>query len=155
VALRLPAVRHRVRAVGRSIHAQPDLGGRAGASIRRSVGVTAAIATIGVYPCITGGESLPHIMLDSGRFGIMWIYLVGVPVALLSATAIAALWRRQRSILDLWLMVVMFVYIVEMPVSYYPDPSRFSPGWYAARFSGFSGAASSSSCFCMRSRPFT
>jgi signal transduction histidine kinase len=39
--------------------------------------------------------------------------------------------------LDLWLMVVMFLYLIEVPLSYYPAPSRFSPGWYAVRVFGF------------------
>ena len=39
--------------------------------------------------------------------------------------------------LDLWLMVVMFLYLIEVPLSYYPAPSRFSPGWYSVRIFGF------------------
>jgi len=44
---------------------------------------------------------------------------------------------RQRSMLDLWLMVVMFLYLVEVPLSYYPTPARYSGGWYAVRIFGF------------------
>jgi signal transduction histidine kinase len=39
--------------------------------------------------------------------------------------------------LDLWLMVVICLYLIEVPLSYYPDPSRFSVGWYAVRVIGF------------------
>jgi C4-dicarboxylate-specific signal transduction histidine kinase len=39
--------------------------------------------------------------------------------------------------LDLWLMVVMFLYAIEIPLSYYPIPIRFSIGWYAVRVIGF------------------
>jgi len=35
------------------------------------------------------------------------------------------------------LMVVMFLYLVEVPLSYYPSPMRFSTGWYAVRVVGF------------------
>ena len=38
--------------------------------------------------------------------------------------------------LDLWLMVVMFLYSVEMPLSYYPAPSASAPGWYTVRIFG-------------------
>ena len=34
-------------------------------------------------------------------------------------------------------MVVMFLYLIEVPLSYYPAPSRFSAGWYAVRIFGF------------------
>ena len=33
-------------------------------------------------------------------------------------------------------MVVMFLYSIEIPLSYYPDPERFSVGWYAVRVFG-------------------
>ena len=39
--------------------------------------------------------------------------------------------------LDLWLMVVMCLYTIEIPLSYYPTPVRFSIGWYAVRVFGF------------------
>jgi len=39
-------------------------------------------------------------------------------------------------VLDLWLMVVMFLFSIEIPLSYYPDPERFSVGWYAVRIIG-------------------
>ena len=56
---------------------------------------------------------------------------------MLSVFAIVVLWIRRRSVLDLWLMVVMFLYAIEVPLSYYPDPIRFSVGWYAVRVFGF------------------
>jgi C4-dicarboxylate-specific signal transduction histidine kinase len=34
-------------------------------------------------------------------------------------------------------MVVMCLYLVEVPLSYYPAPMRFSTGWYAVRVVGF------------------
>jgi signal transduction histidine kinase len=39
--------------------------------------------------------------------------------------------------LDLWLMVVMFLYAIEIPLTYYPAPFRFSLGWYTVRVFGF------------------
>jgi len=37
----------------------------------------------------------------------------------------------------LWLMVVMVLYLIEIPLSYYPAPMRFSGGWYVVRIFGF------------------
>src|SRR3954471_4333556 len=34
-------------------------------------------------------------------------------------------------------MVVMCLYLIEIPLSYYPIPTRFSAGWYAVRVVGF------------------
>ena len=50
-------------------------------------------------------------MLDSSRFSPLWPYAVAAPVALFcSLSALIVLWIRRRSVLDLWLMVVMCLY---------------------------------------------
>ena len=46
-------------------------------------------------------------MIDPARFARDWPYLVGAPIATVCIAAIAVLWFRRRSVLDLWLMVVM------------------------------------------------
>ncbi|MEO8676335.1 MAG: ATP-binding protein, partial [Casimicrobiaceae bacterium] len=58
---------------------------------------------------------------------------VGAPIALACISALTVLWIRRRSILDLWLTVVMCLYLLEIPLSYYPVPVRFSVGWYTVR----------------------
>src|SRR4029077_319818 len=54
-----------------------------------------------------------------------------------SISALIVLWFRRRSMLYHWLISSMFLYLGEVPLSYYPAPSRFSAGWYAVRTSGF------------------
>ena len=49
---------------------------------------------------------------------------------------------RRRSVLDLWLMIVMCAFIIEIVVITYPhSPPRFSVGWYSGRFYGFVSAS--------------
>jgi signal transduction histidine kinase len=107
------------------------------AAIFLSVTLTAVLVSLAAAVCIADDALLPQIMLDRERFSPQWPYLVGAPIALLSISALVLLWFRQRSMLDLWLMVVMFLYFVEVPLSYYPAPTRFSGGWYAVRIFGF------------------
>jgi signal transduction histidine kinase len=107
------------------------------AAIARSLAITVTLVLLVTLVCTVGQAYLPPIMLDQTRFSLQWPYLVGAPIALLSISALVALWIRQRSMLDLWLMVVMFLYLIEVPLSYYPNPSRFSGGWYAVRGFGF------------------
>ena len=102
-----------------------------------SIAWTAALAAAGAYLCIRDEPVLPPIMLDPLRFGPEWPYLVGAPIAVMAASALVVLWLRRRSILDLWLMVVMCLYLIEVPLSYYPAPVRFSTGWYTVRVLGF------------------
>ena len=56
-----------------------------------------------------------------------------MPVGLTSILALYALWTRRRSSLDLWLMVVMLIYTLEISLSYYPLPERQSLAWYTVR----------------------
>jgi signal transduction histidine kinase len=105
------------------------------AAIALSVALTAALVSVAAFLCIAGEALLPRVVLDSLRLGPLWPY-VGAPVALLSICAIVVLWIRRRSVLDLWLMVVMFIFAIEIPLSYYPDPARFSVGWYTVRVFG-------------------
>jgi signal transduction histidine kinase len=107
------------------------------AAIARSVALTSALVLAATLVCTAGDALLPRIMLDPVHFSRQWPWLVGAPIALASVCALAVLWIRRRSMLDLWLVVVMFLYLIEVPLSYYPAPMRFSGGWYAVRIFGF------------------
>src|SRR3954466_4825001 len=107
--------------------------GRGGAAILRSVAWTAAGATAATVLSVRAGAPLPRIMLDESRFVPEWLYVVGAPIAVLCTLALIVLWRRRRSILDLFLMVVLCAYLIEIPPHYFPFPARFSTGWYAVR----------------------
>jgi signal transduction histidine kinase len=74
-------------------------------------------------------------MLDNVRLSPLWNYAAGSAV-LLSILALAVLWFRQRSVLDLWLMVVMCAYVIEICLISFPVPARYSVGWYAGRIFG-------------------
>ncbi len=107
--------------------------GEVGAAILRSIALTAVGATVVAIVCIRGTTLLPRIMLDEYKFVPEWPWVVGAPIAVLCSIALVVLWARRRSILDLFLMVVLCAYLIEIPPHYYPSPERFSTGWYAVR----------------------
>ena len=74
---------------------------------------------------------MPPIMVDAVRVNVMF-YLLG-PLYALSIVAFVLLWLRLRSVLDLWLMVVLCAFVIEVTLSIYPSPARFTAGWYGAR----------------------
>src|SRR5438309_3510809 len=74
-------------------------------------------------------------MLDTTRLSAFWYY-AAAPVTLLSVLALILLWIRWRSVLDLWLMVVMCAYVIEICLIAFPVPARYSIGWYAGRVFG-------------------
>lgn len=106
------------------------------AAIAQSAILTAALVLAATVVCTVDEARLPQIMLDSFRFGPHWPLLVGAPIASMSIAALTLLWFKRRSMLDLWLTVVMLLYLIEVPLSYYPAPTRFSGGWYAVRVFG-------------------
>src|ERR1700687_1364368 len=109
--------------------------GFAGTALLSSVAMTAAVVCAATFLVTAGDAHLPHTMLDPVHFSTLRIYIAGYQ-ALLSAAALIVLWVRRRSMLDLWLMVVMCAYLIEICLIAFPVPVRFSAGWYAGRVFG-------------------
>jgi Membrane-associated sensor, integral membrane domain len=85
----------------------------AGAAIFSSAAATGVIVCAATFLCTAGHDLLPRESLDPVRFSIVWLYVAGC-LALLIVVALILLWIRQRSVLDLWLMVVMCAYLIEI-----------------------------------------
>lgn len=96
-----------------------------------SLGSVAALA-VGATVLVTAGNSLmPPIMIDAVRVHVVF-YLLG-PLYSSTIVAFVLLWLRLRSVLDLWLMVILFAFIIEVTLSVYPSATRFTAGWYGSR----------------------
>lgn len=108
--------------------------------IALSVGVATLLIVAGALLCIAGESWLPRLMLDARVLGPNWSY-VGIPIAVVTVAALAAVLIRRRSMLDLWLVVVMFLYVIEIPLVYYPTPIRFSVSFYTVRILGIFSSA--------------
>ena len=104
-------------------------------AILLSLAVTAAIVCAAALLVTAGNELLPPIMLDTVHLSALAPYIGGF-MALLSVLAIVVLWTRRRSVLDLWLMVVMCAYVIELCLISLPNPGRFSVAWYTGRIFG-------------------
>jgi signal transduction histidine kinase len=106
--------------------------GSAGAAILLSVAMTAAVVCAATFLVTAGDALLPRLMLDTVHLSFLWFYAAG-SAALLSVLALIVLWVRRRSVLDLWLMVVMCAYVIEICFISFPVAARFTVGWYAGR----------------------
>jgi signal transduction histidine kinase len=100
--------------------------------------VLAVIAMVcGLTWIATAGDGfLPRIYLDNVQRDQGLSLLFGGLTISLSAVALALLWTRRRSVLDLWLMVMCCTWLVELTITVTLHNSRFSLGWYAARIYG-------------------
>src|SRR3979411_964855 len=110
--------------------------GSAGAAILSSVATTAAVVCAATFLVTAGDVLMPRISLDPVHFSTLWLYVAG-SLALWSVLTLIVLWILRRSVLDLWLMVVICAYAIEIYLVAFPGLARFSGGWYAGRVFGF------------------
>jgi signal transduction histidine kinase/ActR/RegA family two-component response regulator len=104
--------------------------------------ITATLAAVAVFVAITtaGHGLLPPFM--SGNRMTPAITAVMAGVWLCSLVAAGLLWRRRpRSVLDLWLMVVLCAWLCEVALAVILNAGRFDLGFYAGRIFGFAATS--------------
>jgi signal transduction histidine kinase len=89
----------------------------------------------------TAGEPLLPQVIAGDRRASSFPYISG-SVWLLAVIAFVLLWwRRHRTVIDLWLVVVLFAWVGEIALSVVLAPVRFSIGFYAGRLYGVIAAS--------------
>ena len=107
-----------------------------------ALGVAAVLAAVCALMALTsaGNDLLPVIM--QGNRDAPAKVVVAALTWMLSVAALAVLWRRRAlSVLDLWLMVVMCVWIFDSALAAVLNHARFDIGWYAGRIYGLLAAS--------------
>lgn len=103
------------------------------------------VATLGIvcglsWLAVASDEVLPRFMANPVQVSAAWQH-VPVIASLLSLLALAVLWIRQRSVLDLWLMIVLCTILIEILLLAFLSSGRFSVGWWAGRVYGLASAS--------------
>ena len=92
------------------------------------------VGLISVITLVTIGEGyLPPLLQDEVNLTSALPKFIAGTVLLLSAAALLLLWIRRKSILDLWLMVMLGSHIAEVAVILFAIRSRFSLAFYGGR----------------------
>jgi signal transduction histidine kinase len=95
---------------------------------------TGSILAVCVLTWVTSSGYLPAIMAHPTLARSPWPFVVP---AVVSAAAIAMLWRCRRSVLDLWLLVMLWTWLVDLLLQIVPVlVERFSVGYYFGRIYG-------------------
>lgn len=84
-------------------------------------------------------DVLPAVMRDVIETNPVWNYVVAPGMLLLCVIAIALLWARRRSLLDLWLLAVAWAWLLDAILLNLVD-YRFTVAWYANRVFAISSA---------------
>ncbi len=106
-----------------------------------AAGVAVTIVVAALTSLTTAGQALlPPIMQGNSYTAAMIGTVSTVWVA--SLLALVALWRRRpRVVLDLWLMVVMCAWLLDIALSAVLNAGRFDLGFYAGRIYGLLAAS--------------
>jgi signal transduction histidine kinase len=117
----------------------PDWPDAASLSPGRAIAVCLISATllVGALTLLaTAGEPLlPRLLSDHTRWRPDQIVYLEVPLMSLTAGAMAMTWRRRSSVLDLWLLLVLWAWLLELNMTMLAT-YRFSIGWYSGRLIG-------------------
>jgi signal transduction histidine kinase len=110
---------------------------RPGRPIVTAIAITIAcvLATIAVLTWIvtTKTEYMPSFYTSDVRLQTQFGNQVNLALWLWGATALAVLFARRRTVLDLWLMVTLLASMPNFLVAMIGSSVRFTIGWYAAR----------------------
>jgi signal transduction histidine kinase len=110
--------------------------GPIGIAILSSVGITAATFA-GMTISVTAGSDLLLPLNDDPIRGNYTQQIFLHIDLVLTGVALLVLWLRRRSVLDLWLVIVMCAFGIELFV----NAPRFTVGWYGGRFYGLISAS--------------
>ncbi|HVZ14560.1 MAG TPA: MASE4 domain-containing protein [Bauldia sp.] len=80
-------------------------------------------------------DELPPLLVN-GNYSPTYVTLLGAAWVLSIGAAVLLLWRGLRSVLDVWVAVVMCVWVMDVALSAVFNAARYDLGFYAGRFYG-------------------
>jgi signal transduction histidine kinase len=103
----------------------------------RSIIAWSAALVIGLVSGITWittarHQFLPSLMSDD-HYSNTVVYIANPLAILIAAVAFALLWSRRRSVLDYWLLLVIFSLILNFVIAAFLARQRYSLGFYVSR----------------------
>jgi signal transduction histidine kinase len=114
------------------------------ASPRASIGLCVAIviATVcgATWVAVAAKDVMPKIFLDEVHVS-PFAQNIGVMIMALSGLALAILWSRPRTVLNLWLMVAVAAWLLELAFFGVLTPVRFSLAFYTSRIYAVAAAS--------------
>jgi diguanylate cyclase (GGDEF)-like protein len=102
-------------------------------------GVLALVIGYTVFATL-GHDYIPVFLLNNHTTDLGHTFLFGV--WLLSILALFVLWRRKpHTVLDVWMMVVLCVWLCDIALAAILNTGRYDVGWYTGRIYGLLAAA--------------
>jgi hypothetical protein len=108
--------------------------------ILASIGGVAAIAIALTLAATWGHDALPVVMQGSD-YSLLVRKGISPAVWVLTFIAMLMLWQRPQRLVDLWLMLVMWIWLFDIALAAVIGSSRFDLGFYAGRIFGLIAAS--------------
>jgi signal transduction histidine kinase len=121
----------------------PPIDDRGAARWTVAVSVAGVVLLVGLLTLLaTAGHALlPVVLRPNGDYSLLVSKGITPTIWLLTLVALAAVWRRRKAaVLDLWLVVVLFAWLLDVALSAIIGSARYDLGWYAGRSYGLLAA---------------
>ena len=115
------------------------LGPRLGLAAGVVVGAIVVLC-VGLTLLATAGHDLRPVVMKGNNYSMLVSKGVSPAVWVMTLIALAMLWQRNIRVIDLWLMLVMWVWLFDIALSAVLGASRFDLGFYAGRMFGLIAA---------------
>ena len=105
-------------------------------STRSAIGWNVAIViglVFGITWLTTAGHRFLPSLMSGDHYSDAVVYVANPLAILIAAIALALLWSRRRSVLDYWLILVIFSLILNYVIAAFLAKQRYSLGFYASR----------------------
>jgi signal transduction histidine kinase len=104
------------------------------------VGTVAAVAGL-VWLCFRFDDAMPQFMSNPAEATKIWLAVPSASAVLLVVAGVR-LWSRRRTVLDLWLLVVVATLLIEIAlIGFLSGGRRLSLGWWAGRLLGLTSSS--------------
>ena len=120
----------------------PDREGEAPGARRSIAPIAGCVALVlalvaGLYTCVVAGNDLLPVLMHGNRDAPTKV-VIATASWMVSLVAIPVLWRRRQptTVLDLWLMVVLWVWVFDIALASVLNAGRYDLGWYGGRVYG-------------------
>jgi signal transduction histidine kinase len=104
----------------------------------RAIGLSVAgvlALVLGLFWLVTQHHDLlPITFVDVRPISLFRRTIGGLVILALGGTALSLLWRRQRALLDQWLVVALCALLLEVLLASVLSAGRYNLAWYAGRF---------------------
>ena len=112
----------------------------AGAAIMGSIAGVVAIVVVLTLIATQGHDALPVVMQGSD-YSLLVSKGISPAVWILTFVAMLMLWQKPQRLVDLWLMLVMWIWLFDIALSAVIGSARFDLGFYAGRIFGLVAAS--------------